>query len=148
MEVLRYAVDAITSLRPPGFSLEKHGAYGKSYGLIFEAAHPSPEAALDILPHPLEDVGVIVAVGEVVIERREAVLLGSFLHIPQLGALAREFIDVAPAKGCRIHRETRGNASVGDPVSAAGVRFVAAAKQAGNRPKFGKAGTPMARGLV
>jgi len=66
-----------------------------------------------VLPHPLDDPGVVVAVSEIVIERREAVLLASLLHVGLLGAIEREVIDIAPVNGCGIHRETRRNRSLG-----------------------------------
>jgi hypothetical protein len=54
-----------------------------------------------------------VAVGEVVIESREALLLASILHIVKLITVEREIINIAPIKRSGIHWKTRRHGAIG-----------------------------------
>src|SRR5215469_4085643 len=69
----------------PPFALDSGGSAGfnilSCFSLILEAAGAASESALRVLPHPFDYTRVVVAVREVVIEGREAVLLTSLLHI-------------------------------------------------------------------
>jgi len=51
---------------------------------VFEAANTAAEAALYVFPHPLDHAHVVVAVGKIMVQRGEAVLLAGLLHIIQL----------------------------------------------------------------
>jgi hypothetical protein len=50
-------------------------------------------------PDELDHAGVVVAVGKIVIERGEAVLLASPLHADQLIGIEFVAVDVAPVEG-------------------------------------------------
>ncbi len=70
---------------------------------VFEAANTAAEAALYVLPRPLDHARLVVAVGKIMVQRGEAVLLAGLLRIIQLITVKRELIDVAPIKGSGVH---------------------------------------------
>jgi len=51
---------------------------------VFDAASTAAEAALYVLPHPPDQTRILVAVGKIMVQRGEAVLLAGLLHIIQL----------------------------------------------------------------
>jgi hypothetical protein len=79
---------------------------------VFEAANTAAEAALYVLPHPLDHARFVVAVGKIMIQRGEAVLLAGLLHIIQLITVKREPIDVAPIKESGVHGKAWCHGSV------------------------------------
>ena len=54
---------------------------------VFKTANTALEPALRVLPHPLDDARVVVAVGKIVIQRGAAVFLAGLLHAVQLIAV-------------------------------------------------------------
>ena len=68
---------------------------------VFEAARVliAPQAVGDqISPHPLDDPRIVVAVGKIVVQRRETVALASFLHRAQLLLVELRFFNISPIK--------------------------------------------------
>src|SRR6185437_12041258 len=80
---------------------------------VLKASCTASEAALRIRPQPLDHAGVVVAVGEIVIQRGETMLLAGPLHIGKCLSIEVEMLDVAPVVGSRIHGETGSNGTVG-----------------------------------
>ena len=79
--------------------------------LVFEASR-SREAILHLLPHPFDSASVVVAIRQIVIQRGEAVLLASLLHLSHLLLIELWLIDIAPIEIRGIHRETGPNRSI------------------------------------
>ena len=79
---------------------------------VFKAADSAAEPAFYVLPHPLDYSRVVVAVGEITVQRGKAVLLAGLLHSVELVAVKCELVDIAPIVGGGIHGETWRNGSI------------------------------------
>ena len=82
--------------------------------LVLEAPRSSLHTvAPDLLPHPFDDAGIVVAVPEVVIESRKAVAFTGVFHLFELLLIELRIVDVAPVESRGIHREARSHSAVG-----------------------------------
>src|ERR1700676_1775906 len=75
--------------------------------LFVEAPGHALEPARALLQHPLHDAAVVVAVSQIVIQRRKAVCLAILFHLVQLRHLELVLFNRAPVIRRRIHREAR-----------------------------------------
>src|SRR5580700_7306466 len=81
--------------------------------LILEAARPALESVPGLLPKPLDDPRIVIAVAQIVIESREAMLLTCLLHLAQLAAIELVSLNVAPVISRGIHRKTGSHGPIG-----------------------------------
>src|SRR5437879_9614267 len=64
-------------------------------------------------PQPLDDARIVIAIGQIMIQRGEAVMLASLLHVRELLGIEMKLIDIAPVVGCGIHGEAWCHGAVG-----------------------------------
>src|ERR1700733_5809515 len=82
--------------------------------LVLEASGAALHPILDqVRPHELDHPCIVVAIREIVIQRREAMLLACFLHTCELAVVEVVLIDVAPIVGGSVHREAGSDGAVG-----------------------------------
>jgi hypothetical protein len=68
-----------------------------SFGLVFEALRPPlPAIRYQVLPHELDHARIVVAVCEIVIQRRKAMPLASLLHVLELSVFKLVMINISP----------------------------------------------------
>src|ERR1700719_4682262 len=81
---------------------------------VLETSRPALHPILhQVGPDKLDHPGVVVTVGEVVIQGGEAMLLAGLLHAGQLFCVKLVAINVSPIVGGGIHGETRSHRAVG-----------------------------------
>ena len=80
---------------------------------IFETPSTALRPVLDeVGPHKLDHARVVVAIGEIVVKRGEAVLLARLLHAGQLCGIKLMLVDISPIVPRGVRRETRGHGTV------------------------------------
>ena len=83
-------------------------AFLRDQALIVEAVrvatlHPMRDREV---PNKLDHARIVVAIRQIMIERREAMALAGLLHVLELLTIEMEFVDIAPVVGGRIHGKT------------------------------------------
>lgn len=80
--------------------------------LILEAPGSSLKSPESLLERPFDGSAGLVAIGQIVVQGRKAMLLAVALDLSQLSLLESRFPDTTPVAGCRVHRETGCQCSV------------------------------------
>jgi len=81
---------------------------------VFKGAHAAPELFFnDVGPQPFDYPSIVVAVGKVVVQGREAVLLAGFLHAGKLPLIELRLVDISPSVSGAVHWEARRHRAVG-----------------------------------
>src|SRR5581483_4007427 len=82
--------------------------------LVFETSSATLQLIGNhLLPNPLDDARVVIAIAEVVVEGREAMSLACGLHLLQLLLIKFWIVDVSPIETRGIHRKARRDRAVG-----------------------------------
>src|SRR5262249_38729710 len=79
---------------------------------LIKASTYALKSARSLLEHPFDYPGVVVAITQVMVERREAMLLALLLHVVELLDLEFMIPDDSPVVRRRIHRETGRNSPI------------------------------------